>query len=77
MKEEYDFSKMKGKENPYAKRVKKDASVRTRKKIPLFEDEDQEREFWSKNSPLDFIDDDSVTQGDFPNLKPTPKSVSD
>jgi len=47
----------------------------TRKKIPLFKNEDQEREFWSKNSPLDFMDVDSVKQGAFPNLKPTLKSI--
>ena len=48
----------------------------TRKKIPLFKNEDQEREFWSKNSPLDFMDIASVEQGAFPNLKPTTKSIS-
>ena len=48
----------------------------TRKKIPLFKNEDQEREFWSKNSPLDFMDITSVEQGAFPNLKPTMKSIS-
>ena len=48
----------------------------TRKKIPLFKNEDQEREFWSKNSPLDFMDITSVGQGAFPDLKPTTKSIS-
>ncbi len=48
----------------------------TRKKIPLFKSEDQEREFWSKNSPLDFMDVSSVERGAFPNLKPTMKSIS-
>ena len=48
----------------------------TRKKIPLFKNEDQEREFWAKNSPLDFMDANSVQQGIFPNLKPTMKSIS-
>lgn len=47
-----------------------------RKKIPLFKNEDQERDFWSRNSPLDFMDVDSVGQGVFPNLKPTMKSIS-
>ena len=69
MKKEYDFSKMKGKKNPYAKDLKKQAATRTRKKIPVFENEDQEREFWSKNSPLDFMDLDSVRQATFPNLE--------
>ena len=46
------------------------------KKIPLFKNEDQERDFWSKNSPLDFMDAQSARQGAFPNLKPTLKSIS-
>jgi predicted DNA binding CopG/RHH family protein len=48
----------------------------TRKKIPLFKNEDQEREFWAKNSPLDFMNTNSVEPGVFPNLKPTMKSIS-
>ena len=71
MKKEYDFSKMKGRKNPHAKHLKKEDAIRTRKKIPPFQNEDEEREFWSKNSPLDFMDVDSVRQGAFPNLKPT------
>lgn len=47
-----------------------------RKKIPLFKNEDQERDFWAKNSPLDFMDVHSVEQGVLPNLKPTMKSIS-
>ncbi len=46
------------------------------KKTPLFKNEDREREFWSKNSPLDFMDVSSAEQGVFPNLKPTMKSIS-
>jgi len=46
------------------------------KKIPLFKNEDQERDFWSKNSPLDFMDVQSARQGAFPDLKPTLKSIS-
>lgn len=48
----------------------------TNKTIPLFENEDQEREFWSKNSPLDYMDINSSKNGVFPNLKPTTKSIS-
>ena len=47
-----------------------------RKKIPLFKDEDQERDFWAKHSPLDFMDVHSVERGVLPNLKPTMKSIS-
>jgi len=46
------------------------------KRIPLFKNEDQEREFWSKHSPLDFMDVESARQGAFPDLKPTLKSIS-
>ena len=60
MKEEYDFSKMQGKKNPHAKRLKKQDVIGDRKEIPIFKDEDEEREFWSKNSPLDFMDVDSA-----------------
>ncbi len=55
---------------------KEDTMTNMSKKIPLFKNEDQEREFWSKNSPLDFMDVNSVEQGVFPNLKPTMKSIS-
>jgi len=48
----------------------------TNKTIPLFENEDQEREFWSNNSPLDYMDINSSRNGVFPNLKPTTKSIS-
>lgn len=48
----------------------------TRKKIPLFKNEDEERDFWAKHSPLDFMDVDSVERGVLPNLKPTMKSIS-
>ena len=48
----------------------------TRKKIPQFKNEDEEREFWAKNSPLDFMDANTIKPGVFPNLKPTMKSIS-
>ena len=58
-------------------RKKEDTMKNTRKKkIPLFKNEDEEREFWAKNSPLDFMDAKSVDRGTFPNLKPTMKSIS-
>jgi len=47
-----------------------------RKKIPVFKNEYQEREFWSKNSPLDFMEVKSVRQAAFPDLRPTLKSIS-
>jgi|SRR3972149_700368 len=48
----------------------------TKTRIPKFENEDQEREFWSVHSPLDYFDSRKPRKGSFPNLKPSLKSVS-
>ena len=48
----------------------------TKKRIPQFKDEDQEREFWATHSPLDYFDSSRPLKGNFPNLKPSLKSVS-
>jgi predicted DNA binding CopG/RHH family protein len=45
-------------------------------KIPQFENEDQEREFWATHSPLDYFNSSKPLKGSFPNLKPSLKSVS-
>jgi len=45
-------------------------------KIPKFNNEDEEREFWATHSPLDFFDLKKVNRASFPNLKPSLKSVS-
>ncbi len=45
-------------------------------KIPDFENEDQEREFWATHSPLEYFDIRKAQKGSFPNLKPSTKSVS-
>ncbi len=45
-------------------------------KIPEFENEDREREFWDTHSPLDYFDSDKPLKGTFPNLKPSLKSIS-
>ena len=51
--------------------------MKTRKlRIPKFENEDQEREFWATHSPLDYFDTSRPIRGSFPNLKPSLKSVS-
>ncbi len=47
-----------------------------KKKLPEFDTEDQEREFWAKHSPLDYFDKTRPRKGSFPNLKPSLKSVS-
>lgn len=46
------------------------------KKIPKFKNEDAEREFWAKNSPLDYFDTTKARRADLPNLKPTLRSIS-
>ena len=46
------------------------------KKIPRFKNEDEEREFWATHSPLDYFDSKKFRRGSFPNLKPSPKSIS-
>jgi predicted DNA binding CopG/RHH family protein len=46
------------------------------KQIPNFKTEDEEREFWSTHSPLDYMDVASTRHAVFPDLKPTLKSIS-
>jgi predicted DNA binding CopG/RHH family protein len=46
------------------------------KKIPKFKTEDEEREFWSDHSPLDYFDRGMASRTDLPNLKPTLRSIS-
>lgn len=48
----------------------------TVKDIPVFGNEDEEREFWTKHSPLDYMRSDDARSGIFPDLKPTTKSIS-
>jgi predicted DNA binding CopG/RHH family protein len=45
-------------------------------KIPKFNNEDEEREFWATHSPLDFFDSKKINRAPFSNLKPSLKSVS-
>ena len=44
--------------------------------IPDFENEDEEREFWSNHSPLDYFDTKDFKSASFPKLKPSVKSIS-
>ena len=46
------------------------------KNIPKFENEDVEREFWAQESPLDYFDITKARRVDFPNLKPSLRSIS-
>ncbi|MFH1610735.1 MAG: BrnA antitoxin family protein [Patescibacteria group bacterium] len=47
------------------------------KKIPLFKNEDEEREFWANNDSSEYIDwSESIANPEFPNLKLSTKSIS-
>jgi predicted DNA binding CopG/RHH family protein len=50
--------------------------MNTQKTIPQFSNEDEEREFWAVNSPLDYLDSFRPVQMDFSKLKPTTKTIS-
>ena len=50
--------------------------MKTTKTIPIFKDENEEREFWEKNDTLDYFDTSKVKKVRFPNLKKTTKSIS-
>ena len=45
-------------------------------KIPNFNTEDEEREFWATHSPLDYFNVKKLKRDSFPNLKPSLKSIS-
>ena len=44
--------------------------------IPVFKNEDEEREFWATHSPLDYFYSNKVKRASFQNLKPSLKSIS-
>ncbi|MBN1399065.1 MAG: BrnA antitoxin family protein [Bacteroidetes bacterium] len=46
------------------------------KKLPKFKSEDEERKFWAKHSPLDYIDRKNIHPAVFPNLKPSSRTIS-
>ena len=46
------------------------------KKIPVFNNEDEERSFWSKNDSIDYIDWGKAEQKKIPKLKPSTKTIS-
>ena len=47
-----------------------------KKKIPDFKDEKQERDFWIKNDSTGYIDWSKARSANFPNLKPSLKTIS-
>ena len=48
----------------------------TKKQIPTFKNEDEEREFWATHDSTDFFDWSTAKRAVFPNLKPSTKSIS-
>jgi predicted DNA binding CopG/RHH family protein len=46
------------------------------KQIPKFKNEDEEREFWSKNDSSEYLDWKSADHALFPNLQPSTRSIS-
>lgn len=46
------------------------------KEIPVFEDENKEREFWTTNDSTEFIDWNSADAVILPKLKPSTKTIS-
>lgn len=49
---------------------------RTKKQIPSFSNEDEERDFWAKNDSTEYIDWSKARRLTFSNLRPTSRSVS-
>ena len=46
------------------------------KKLPNFKNEDDERKFWAKNSPLEFLESKKLRLTGFPNLRPSSRTIS-
>lgn len=46
------------------------------KKIPKFNTEAEEREFWRTHDSTDYLDWNKAKLGSFPNLKPSTKTIS-
>lgn len=50
--------------------------MKKRKKIPIFNNEEEEREFWANHDSVDYIDWEPTEKIVFPNLKPSSKTIS-
>jgi predicted DNA binding CopG/RHH family protein len=46
------------------------------KEIPIFKNEDEEREFWAAHDSTEYVDWSKAEEASFPNLKPTTQSIS-
>ncbi len=50
--------------------------MKTLKKIPKFKSEGEEKRFWKKRGSTAYIDWNKAKAANFPNLKPSTKSIS-
>jgi predicted DNA binding CopG/RHH family protein len=48
----------------------------TKKKIPKFRNEDEEREFWATHDSVDYVDWSKARRVGFPKLRPSMKTIS-
>ncbi len=47
-----------------------------KKKVPRFESEDHERDFWAKQDSAEYVDWGKAKRVSFPNLKPSTRTIS-
>lgn len=50
--------------------------MKKQQKVPVFKNEDEEREFWATHDSTDLIDWRQAHRAVFPNLKPSTKTIS-
>lgn len=48
----------------------------SKKKMPVFRSEDEEREFWATHDSADYLDWSQARRTVFPNLKPSTRTIS-
>ncbi|MCG5054480.1 MAG: BrnA antitoxin family protein [Myxococcales bacterium] len=51
-------------------------AAKSKKQVAAFANEDDERQFWSKNDTTEFFDWENAVQVSMPELKPTTASIS-
>jgi len=56
--------------------MNKKPAARTRKALPTFASEDEERHFWAKHDATDYFAWDKAAQPALPDLKPSTTSIS-
>ena len=50
--------------------------MRTKKKVPVFKNEEEERAFWAKADVTEYVDWSKAGKVTFSNLKPSTKTIS-